>query len=93
MVYDDYRYIIVKRVIQYSSELGGAHYVDMVSRYIVYLRRHPDVPGRVVVHAGDSCVGSSVVHPPYVGLAEHSREGGDPCVLISSLVDAPYDVF
>jgi len=31
MVYDDYRYMIVKRLIQYSSESGGAHYVDVVS--------------------------------------------------------------
>ena len=63
MVYDDYRYMIVNRLIQYSSELGGAHYVDVVSRYIVYLWRHPDVPGRVVVRVGDNCVGSSAVHP------------------------------
>ena len=63
VVYDDYRYMIVKRLIQYSSELGGAHYADVVSRKIVYLRRHPDVPSHVVVHAGDSCVGSSVVNP------------------------------
>ena len=93
MVYDDYRYMIVKRLIQYSSELGGAHYVDVMSRYIVYIRRHPNVPGRMVVHVGDSCVGSSVVHPPYVGLVEHGHEGGDPCVLKSSLVDVPYDIF
>jgi len=65
----------------------------MVSRYLLYLRRHPDVPGRVVVRIGDSYVGSSVVHPPYVGLAEHGREGGDGCVLKPSLVDASYDVF
>jgi hypothetical protein len=44
-------------------------YVDMVSRYPVCLRVHPDVPGRVVDRVGDSCVGSSVVHPPYVGQA------------------------
>jgi len=44
-------------------------YLDMVSRYLVYLRVHPDVSGRVVVHVGDSCVGSSIVHPPYVGQA------------------------
>jgi len=37
VVYDDYCYMIVKRLIQYSSESGGAHYVDMVSRYFVYL--------------------------------------------------------
>jgi len=51
------------------------------------------VLGRVVVRAGDNCVGSSVVHPPYVGLAERGHEGGDPRVLISSLDDASYDVF
>jgi len=44
-------------------------YVDVVSRYYVFLRVPPDVPGRVVVRVGDSCVGSSTVHPPYVGLA------------------------
>jgi len=44
-------------------------YVDMVSRYLVCLRVPPDVRGHVVVHIGDSCVGSSVVHPPYIGLA------------------------
>jgi len=59
----------------------------------MYLQRHPDVPGRVVVRIGDSCVGSSVVHPLHVGLAECGREGGDSCFLKSLLVDAPYDVF
>ena len=44
-------------------------YVDVVSRYLVCLRVPPDVPGRVVVRVGDSYVGSSIVHPPYVGLA------------------------
>jgi len=93
VVYDDYHYMIVKCLIQYSSESGGAHYVDVVSRYIVYLWRDPVVSSRVVVCVGDSYVGSSIVHPPYVGLPERGREGGDPCGLKSSLVDAPYDVF
>ena len=44
-------------------------YVNVVSRYLVNLRGHPNVPGHVVVRVGDSCVGSSIVHPPYVGLA------------------------
>jgi len=43
--------------------------IDVVSRYLVYLRGYPDVSGRVVVRAGDICVGSSVLHPLYVGLA------------------------
>ena len=63
VVYDDYYYMIVKRLIQYSSESGGAHYVDIVSRCIVYLWRHLDVSDRMVVRVGDSCVSSSVVHP------------------------------
>ena len=44
-------------------------YVDMVSRYFVCLRVPPDVPSRVVVRVGDPYIGSSEVHPPYVGLA------------------------
>ena len=44
-------------------------YVDVVSRYLVYLRVHPNVLGHVVVRVGDTCVGSFVVYPPYVGLA------------------------
>ena len=49
--------------------VDGRQYVDVVSRCLVYLRVHPDVLGHVVVRAGDSCVGSSVVQPLYVGLA------------------------
>jgi len=93
VIHDDYCHLTVKHLIQYSSELADAYYVDMVSRYILYLWRHPDVPGRMVVHVGDNYVGSSVVHPPYVGLAECGHKGGDPRVLISSLDDTPYDVF
>ena len=44
-------------------------YVDVVSRYLVCLQVHLDVSGRVVIRVGDSCVGSFVVHPPYVGQA------------------------
>jgi len=49
VVYDDYRYMLIKCLIQYSSESGGEHYVDVVSGYIVYLWRHPDVLGHMVV--------------------------------------------
>jgi len=49
--------------------IDGRQYVDVVSRYLVYLRVHPNVPGRVVVHIDDSCVGSSIFHSLYVGLA------------------------
>jgi len=49
--------------------IDDRQYVDVVSKYFVCLRVPPNVSSRVVVRVGDSCVGSSVVHPPYVGLA------------------------
>ena len=48
--------------------------------------------GRVVVHGRDNYVGSSVVHPPYVGQLGCGHEGGDGCVLKPSLVDASLHV-
>jgi len=54
--------------------VNGWQYVGMVFRYLAYMRVHPNVPGRLVVRIGDSYVGFSVVHPLYVGLAEHGRE-------------------
>jgi len=72
--------------------VDGRQYVDMVSRYLIYLRGHPDVPCCVVVHAGNSYVGSSIVHPRTKDKLRHGREGGDGCVLISSLVDASLHV-
>jgi len=61
--------VIVYCVYLIDRSVDGRQYVDVVSRYLVYLRVHPDVLGRVVVRAGDSCVGSSIVHPPYIGLS------------------------
>jgi len=72
--------------------VDGRQYVDGVSRYLVYLRGHPDVPGLVVVRAGDSYVGSSIVYPTYVGQLGRGREGGDGCVLIC-LFTCDYDIW
>jgi len=49
--------------------VDGRQYVDVVSRYLVYVRVHRNVPGHVVVRVGDSCVGSSEVHLLHIGLA------------------------
>jgi len=62
-------YILNCNIYPINWWVDGRQYVDVVSRYLVYLRGHPDVPGRVVVRVGDSCLGSSVVHPPYVAQA------------------------
>jgi hypothetical protein len=45
----------------------------------------------VVDHRRDKSVESSVVHPLCIGYVEHGHVGG--CILIASLVDAPYDIF
>jgi hypothetical protein len=37
MIYDDYIHMFVKRLIRYSSRLGGAYYVSVVLRYYMYL--------------------------------------------------------
>jgi len=54
MIGDGYSHMFVKRLIQYSSGLGGMYYVSMVLRYRIYLQLHPDVPGSVVDHR---CIG------------------------------------
>jgi hypothetical protein len=93
MIYDDYIHMFVKRLIQYSSGLGGAYYVSMMLRYYMYLWMLPDVLRRVVDRGRDKSIESSVVHPLCIGYVERRRVGGDGCVLIASLVDAPYDIF
>jgi hypothetical protein len=59
----------------------------------MYLRMLPDVPRRVVDRGCDRSVESSVVHPLCIGYVERGHVRGDDCVLIASLVDAPYDIF
>jgi hypothetical protein len=59
----------------------------------MYLRMLPDVPRRVVDRRRDRSVESSVVHPLCIGYVERGRVEDDGCVLIASLVDAPYDIF
>jgi hypothetical protein len=93
MIYDDYIHMFVKRLIRYSSGLGGAYYVSVVLRYYMYLRMLPDVPRHVVDRRRDRSVESSVVHPLCIGYVERGHVGGDGCILIASLVDAPYDIF
>jgi len=43
--------------------IDDRQYIDVVSKYLVCLRVHLNVSGRVGVHVGDSCIGSSIVHP------------------------------
>jgi hypothetical protein len=65
MINDEYMHMFTKRLIQYSSELSGQHYVSMVHRYCLpmdalYILSH------VVDHECHTLVESFVVHSPYV---------------------------
>jgi hypothetical protein len=91
MIYDDYIHMFVKCLIRYSSGLGGAYYVSVVLRYYMYLRMLLDVSRHVVDRRRDRSVESTVVRPLCIGYVEHGHLGG--CILIASLVDAPYDIF
>jgi hypothetical protein len=62
---DDF-YMFVKRLVQYSSGLGGRFYVSMVLRYYIYLQMLPNVREHVVDRRCDgpieSLCNSSFVH-------------------------------
>jgi hypothetical protein len=62
MIDDEYMYMFIERLIQYSSELSGRHYVSVVLRYCLpadalYM------PGHVVARICDTPVESFVVTP------------------------------
>jgi hypothetical protein len=63
MIDDEYMHMFVERLIQYSSELSGRHYVSVVLRYCL----HVDalyMLGHVVDHGCDTPVESFVVYSP-----------------------------
>jgi len=75
MIGDENIHMIIKRLVQFSSGLGGAYYVGMVPRYYIYPWILPGVPRPVVDRKSDNPIESSLVHPPYVGFSRaRSRE-------------------
>jgi hypothetical protein len=69
MIDDEYMHMFVERLIQYSSELSGWHYVSIVLRYCLpadalYM------PGHVVDRRCDTLIKSFVVYFPYVEQVE-----------------------
>ena len=79
---------IAKRLIQYSSELSGRHYVSMVLRYCLptdalYMSGH------VIDRGCDTPVEFFVVHSPYVEQVEPGCEESLALFLIF-LSNVPY---
>jgi hypothetical protein len=70
-----------KRLIQYSSELSGRHYVSMVLRYCLPSDAFY-MSGHVVDRGSDTPVESFVVHSPYVEQVERGCEGSLALFLI-----------
>jgi hypothetical protein len=69
MIDNEYMHMFVERLIQYSSELSGRHYVSVALRY--YLPADAlYMPGHVVDHGCDTPVESFVVHSPCIEQVE-----------------------
>jgi hypothetical protein len=69
MIDDEYMHMFAKRLIQFSRELSGRHYVSMVLRYCLpadalYM------PSHVIDRECDTPVESFVVHSPYIEQVE-----------------------
>jgi hypothetical protein len=69
MIDNEFMHKIAKRLIQYSSELSGRHYVSMVLRYCLPMDALY-MSGHVVDHGSDTLIESFVVHSPYVEQVE-----------------------
>jgi hypothetical protein len=65
MIDDEFMHMFAKRLILYSSELSGRHYVSMVLRYCLPMDALY-MPVHVVDHGCDTLIESFVVHSPYV---------------------------
>jgi hypothetical protein len=82
MINNEFMHKIAKRLIQYSSELSGRHYISMMLRYCL-LADTLYMPGHVVDR------GSFVLHSPYVEQVEPGCEGSLALFLIF-LNNVPY---
>jgi hypothetical protein len=88
MIDNEFMHKIAKRLIQYSSELSGRHYVSMLLTYCLpadalYMLGH------VVDRGSDTPIESFVVHSLYVEQVELGCEGSLALFLIF-LSNVPY---
>jgi hypothetical protein len=69
MIDDEYMHMFVERLIQYSSELSGRHYVSVVLRYCLPTNELC-MSGYVVDHGCDTPIESFVIHSPSIEQVE-----------------------
>ena len=88
MIDNEFMHKFAKRLAQYSSELSGRHYVNVV--LICCLPADaPYILGHVVDRECDTLVESIVVHSPFVGQVGPGCEGNQALFLIF-LSNVPY---
>ena len=88
MIDDEYMHMFAKRLAQYSSELSGRHYVNMVLKYCLPADAFNTL-GYVVDRGCDTPVKSFIVHSPFIEQVEHGYEGSHALFLIF-LSNVPY---
>jgi hypothetical protein len=89
MIDDEYMHMFIERLIQYSSELSGRHYVSVVLRY--YLPADTlYMPGHVVDRGCDTPVESFVVHSPCIEQVEPWLRRKRKLCSRTSLSNVPY---
>jgi hypothetical protein len=89
MIDDEYMHMFVERLIQYSSELSGRHYVSMVLRYCLPVDALY-MPSHMEDHGCDPPVESFVVHFLCIEQVEpRLRKKGKLCSQ-TSLSNVPY---
>ena len=88
MIDEEFMHIFAKRLVQYSTELSGRHYVSVVLKYCLPTNAFYTL-GHVVDHGCDTPVESLVVHSPFVEQEECGYEGRQALFLIF-LSNVPY---
>jgi hypothetical protein len=79
MIDDEYMHIFIERLIQYSSELSGWHYVSVVLRYCLPIDALY-MSGHVVYHRCDTPIEPFIVHSQCIEQVEpRLRRKGKLC--------------
>jgi hypothetical protein len=89
MIDDEYLHMFVERLIQYSSELSGQHYVSVVLRYYFPMDALY-MPGHVVDRRCDTAVESFLVHSPFIEQVEPQLRRKEKLYSRPSLSNVPY---
>ena len=88
MIDDEFMHMFAKRLVEYSSELSGWHYVSMVLKYCLPADALY-TPSHVVDRKCDTLVKSFLVHSLFVEQVEPGCEGCQALFLIF-LSNVPY---